>query len=191
MVKRRYGLERNLVQQIGLRWIVEALCSNIDDVLPKEHRSPMSYAAVFRSMLDTQPTPNEPNMTQQSMDLQDLLRKGTILVGHNLFLDLVYLYACFFGPLPERVEDFQAAMGILFPLIVDTKYLADIINQNSPRYRSSLEEIDAELSRIPSPTIRESYLPIPVQASETRVVPTIGAESSPNRRRLLSPTLCM
>ena len=155
--KKRQGLERNLVQQIGLRWIIEALCSDIEAVLPEEHVSPISSGTVFRSMLAAQSIQGcETSTTQQSADLLTLLEKETILVGHNLFLDLVYLYECFFGSLPERVEEFQATMGTLFPLIIDTKYLADIINQNSPRYRSSLEEIDAELSRISSPIIGES-----------------------------------
>ena len=79
--------------------------------------------------------------------------KHTVLVGHNLFLDLVYFYSTFFGPLPDRVGDFQHIIAGLFPLIFDTKYLADTINNNSPLYKSSLEELDHELSKLPVPVI--------------------------------------
>lgn len=85
--------------------------------------------------------------------LSTLKTKRTILVGHNLFLDLIYFFTCFFGCLPERVEGFQAIVAQVFPLVFDTKYLADKINDNSPLYKSSLDEIDQELSKLPIPTI--------------------------------------
>ena len=85
--------------------------------------------------------------------LSTLKTKRTILVGHNLFLDLIYFFTCFFGCLPARVEGFQAIVAQVFPLVFDTKYLADKINDNSPLYKSSLDEIDQELSKLPIPTI--------------------------------------
>ncbi len=85
--------------------------------------------------------------------LSTLKTKDTVLVGHNLFLDLIYFFTCFFGCLPARVEGFQALVAQVFPLVFDTKYLADKINNNSPLYRSSLNEIDQELSKLPIPTI--------------------------------------
>lgn len=88
--------------------------------------------------------------------LSTLNTRGTILVGHNLFLDLIYFFTCFFGSLPARVEGFQNIVAEVFPLVFDTKYLADKINDNSPLYKSSLDEIDQELSRLPIPTIGTS-----------------------------------
>lgn len=44
-------------------------------------------------------------------------------------------------------------LSYMFPLIIDTKFLADRVNDNSPLYKSSLEEIDQELSHIPVPLI--------------------------------------
>lgn len=85
--------------------------------------------------------------------LSTLKTKGIILVGHNLFLDLIYFFTCFFGCLPARVEGFQTIVAQVFPLVFDTKYLADKINDNSPLYKSSLDEIDQELSKLPIPTI--------------------------------------
>ena len=146
-------MERNLIQQIGMRWVIEAMCNKTNTVLTSDIVSPISSATVFRNTL-TEGSPAKDKISRElSHQLQTLSNEGTTLVGHNLFLDLVYLYECFFGPLPELVEDFQSIMELLFPLIIDTKYLADMLNANSPRYRSSLEEIDQELSKGPSPSI--------------------------------------
>lgn len=118
--KREERLDNKLRAQIGLRWIAEALCPNVNELLPEKHVPP-------------------------------------VLVGHNVFLDLIYFYTCFFGSLPDRVEDFQLVMGRLFPLIFDTKYLADIIQDNSTSYNSSLAELDRELSMDTRPLIGKSY----------------------------------
>ncbi|KAF8423642.1 ribonuclease H-like domain-containing protein [Tirmania nivea] len=47
-----------------------------------------------------------------------------ILVGHNCFTDLLHLYNCFIGKLPEKVEEFAELMSKSFPILIDTKYLA-------------------------------------------------------------------
>ena len=153
LTKKRQLMERNLIQQIGMRWVIGAMCNKAETVLDSDIVSPISAATVFRdTLLEGSPAKDKSSRDLQHQ-LQRLSHEGTILVGHNLFLDLIYLYQCFFGPLPELVEDFQVVMGLLFPLIIDTKYLADMLNANSPRYKSSLEEIDQELSMGPSPTI--------------------------------------
>lgn len=151
-------MERNLIQQIGMRWVIEAMCNKADTVLDPDIVSPISSAAMFRNTLAEQSPAKDDSPQDLPRQLQTLSDEGTVLVGHNLFLDLIYLYECFFGPLPDLVEDFQSIIGLLFPLIIDTKYLADILNANSPRYRSSLEEIDQELSKGPSPSIGTTSL---------------------------------
>ncbi|KAL9131108.1 MAG: hypothetical protein Q9217_000870 [Psora testacea] len=151
--RKRQGLENNLTSQIGLRWVIQAMCSNIEAIISEDHIIPMSTSADFQATLKPQSFPINEDYPTECLNYLLSRVKRTILVGHNLFLDLIYLYACFFGPLPDQLEEFQAIIGTLFPMIIDTKYLADIINQNSPRYRSSLEDIDEELSKIPSPAI--------------------------------------
>lgn len=42
--------------------------------------------------------------------------KKIVLVGHNCFMDLLHLYNCFIGKLPEKVEDFSALMSEYFPM---------------------------------------------------------------------------
>jgi len=83
----------------------------------------------------------------------------------SVFLDLIYFYSCFFGPLPDRVEDFQHTMNRLFPMVFDTKYLADKVN-NSVTYNSSLQDLDQELSRLPLPTIGMSTQTLQEQKEE-------------------------
>lgn len=41
-----------------------------------------------------------------------------VLVGHNCFMDLLYLYNCFIGKLPENVEKFAELMSSSFPMCV-------------------------------------------------------------------------
>ena len=89
--RKKQGLDRTLEQQAGLRWIIEALCSNVEKVLPKEHISTISSAAVFSGIMAAPSTVNTENGTdtEHALEVQSLLGKGTVLVGHNLFLDLV------------------------------------------------------------------------------------------------------
>lgn len=53
-----------------------------------------------------------------------LQKSRPIVIGHNLFHDLVFIYRTFFGPLPDDLDGFLLAIHELFPRIVDTKYLA-------------------------------------------------------------------
>lgn len=151
--------EQNLARQIGLRWITEAICPDADKVLPATCTPPNAYGNLATVASWAHPPVEMTDAESEShalrfAELHNKLRaKRTVLVGHNLFLDLIYFYSCFFGSLPDRVEDFQHIIAQLFPLVFDTKYLADKINNNSPRYKSSLQEIDQELSRLPVPII--------------------------------------
>ena len=65
-------------------------------------------------------------------------------MGHNCFTDLIYLYAAFIGPLPERVEDFQKQIHEMFPVVLDTKYLFTH-NCGNMNPVSSLDSIEEEL----------------------------------------------
>lgn len=56
--------------------------------------------------------------------VKTLKDKKHIVVGHNLFFDLGFLYKTFIGILPNNVKHFQEDINELFPFIIDTKYLA-------------------------------------------------------------------
>ncbi|KAF3483344.1 uncharacterized protein GIQ15_02668 [Arthroderma uncinatum] len=106
----------NIANQKGFSWVIEALTrgelSGLD--LRFFWRPDGMFTAAEGSKL-----------TKQSEIIREKLKSGQpVLVGHNLFTDLVNFYKCFIGDLPERVADFQRAIHELFPLIVDTKYMA-------------------------------------------------------------------
>lgn len=53
--------------------------------------------------------------------VQELVRFKKPLVGHNLFLDMLYLYQQFINDLPPTFEDFVADFQNYFPVVYDTK----------------------------------------------------------------------
>jgi poly(A)-specific ribonuclease len=83
-----------------------------------------------------------------------LKNKEHVIVGHNLFTDLVCLYTTFVGPLPMDVEDFQDRIHGLFPIVIDTKYLATEGHDSmSTVMRKSLSELLEPFKKIHTPLI--------------------------------------
>ena len=138
--------EEKVMRQVGFRWLVEAMVGgDLGAIDPKVFARSPTGQPIFVDLAV---------ITRQFNDLQHRLRQNrTVLVGHNLFMDLVNFYRCFFGQLPDRVEDFQSIMNQLFPMIIDTKYIATHDNVNATHARSSLEDLDEELSKLPVPVI--------------------------------------
>ncbi|WEW61166.1 CAF1 family ribonuclease [Emydomyces testavorans] len=140
--KLRFARER-IYNQMGFRWIVEGMVGgDLSRLSPG-------------SLLD--PSRRSPSCEQDILGHFDYLQaklksKRLILVGHNLFTDLVYFYNCFFGNLPEKVEEFLHTIHDLFPIIVDTKYLATY-DCGSDFPSSMLAEIDEKLESRETPII--------------------------------------
>jgi len=67
-------------------------------------------------------------------------------------MDLGFLYAAFFGPLPPKVTDFQDKMRGLFPAVFDTKFI-NTEGQNSMGGRGRLQEILEPYRKIHLPLI--------------------------------------
>jgi poly(A)-specific ribonuclease len=123
--------EHKLNNAIGFRWIFEALIGGNILNLP--------YDIITAGL----PHVNLKDQTAEEyiISLQEKVRKrNKVLVGHNCFGDLVYLYACFIGPLPERVEDFAAEINMLCPAIVDTKHLASFTNRYGDTSLATVEQ---------------------------------------------------
>ena len=110
--------EKHVNANTEFRWLIEALAGG-------------EFSQLDRSRFD----PNAPNPSKAGEDstawesfVEDLQskikQKRRVLVGHNLFTDLVNLYKCFIGELPASVQEFQRRVHDLFPTIIDTKYLA-------------------------------------------------------------------
>ncbi|PWY69144.1 CAF1 family ribonuclease [Aspergillus heteromorphus CBS 117.55] len=128
-------------RQTGFRWIAEALVggdlTNLEPFLSVSEGMPKSRLA-----------------QKEFLDRAKLLLQYNrpVLVGHNLFTDLIYFYRCFFGPLPDRVEHFQYIVHRLFPVLIDTKYMATH-DCGSINPRSSLQETNDSLAKAAYPLI--------------------------------------
>lgn len=139
------AFDEKLARQVGLRWIVEAMVGgNLDNI------DPISFASCGDSnpvWLDGRELNREFNEIKSRLH-----QTRTVLVGHNVFMDLINLYKCFFGALPDTVEEFQCIMHELFPLIIDTKYMATH-NNTDLNARSGLDELYADSQRQTIPSI--------------------------------------
>jgi hypothetical protein len=47
--------------------------------------------------------------------LDMIVENQSVVVGHNVFQDLVFVYSQFFGGVPETVEDFSHVISQTFP----------------------------------------------------------------------------
>ncbi|KAI9824503.1 MAG: hypothetical protein M1819_000858 [Sarea resinae] len=142
-------LNEQISRQTGFRWLVEAMIggdlSGLNNrPVTRSRTGPPDYAA--REAW---------NRAFEKLQVE-LKQRRTILVGHNLFTDLVNFYRCFLGDLPDDVRDFQRIIHKLFPLIIDTKYLATHEETGSIIQRSSLQEIEEVLRKQEYPVI-ETY----------------------------------
>lgn len=144
-LERGKRMQERVSKQIGFRWIVEGLAGG-----DLEKLDPMCFQSV---MADSAAIEAQIPLLAYSEEIKKRLKKNRpALVGHNLFTDLVNFYTCFFGKLPDRVEDFQAAIHELFPMVIDTKYMATH-NCGSINPKSSLEEINGSLKERGKPVI--------------------------------------
>lgn len=135
-------------QHIGFRWIVEALAGgDLTDLDP----------SIFEYIIPSLPPRKNPESALKEFfdKLKWRLKSRTrpILVGHNLFTDMVYFWKCFLGPLPDRVEDFQSQIHEVFPILMDTKYMATH-DCGSINPVSSLGEINDSLAEMQTPQRR-------------------------------------
>jgi poly(A)-specific ribonuclease len=117
---------------LGLRWVFEALVGgDLSEIEPE-----------WLCSKDSNKSEDQIGVAKLQLEktLTKLRRKNHVIVGHNLFMDLGFLYKTFKGPLPSKVEDFQEDIHELFPIVIDTKYLAtrdaDVMNP-----RSNLKEL--------------------------------------------------
>lgn len=141
--KRAAALEERLKKSVGLRWLIEGLVGGDLKAVESYNTKEDSVQEKYEGLFDR------------------LKSKKTILVGHNIFTDLIYFYSSFLGQLPNKVEDFEHRIHEIFPTIIDTKYLATQHSSNPALPRSSLEELDADLTTlIPAPVVGGFITPL-------------------------------
>jgi poly(A)-specific ribonuclease len=132
-----------IARQTGLRWIIEALTNGDISDIPVEWFCPYLASWEERDAIAT-------SFKEVKEKLQN---KKHIVVGHNLFTDLGFLYATFFGPLPDTVTGFQQVINRLFPIVIDTKFLHTDGNTNAGTGREPLKEILRLLKKAHLPMI--------------------------------------
>lgn len=144
---RKQRVEEQISRQKGFRWIIEALQgSNVSSFDLREcAKDPITGEPVFVDMDDYRAKWNR---------AQALLRNNPrVIVGHNCFLDMVYIYRTFIGELPKTVEEFQQKLNNQWPVVVDTKYMSTH-NCGDISPVSSLEQIAEQLSELETPVVR-------------------------------------
>ena len=152
MESKKKQLRTRILRHTGFRWVFEALCGgNLDQIdLKMFAKDPVTGAAIFCDIDDYSARLNRAR--------QALASRRPAIVGHNFFLDLVYFHKTFIGTLPATVEEFGKAIHELFPMVVDTKYLATH-NCGNFNPASSLGDIEAMLrsQRKPELILHNAY----------------------------------
>ena len=132
-------------RQVGLRWLIEAMIGgSLENLDPITLIRPNNGRPSWFNRRNVE--------TDFGILRKRLLNHGTVLVGHNIFIDLIYFYRCFIGSLPRDVQEFGSKIHELFPMIIDTKYLATHSDNNND-VRSGLAELDMDLSSMKVPEI--------------------------------------
>ena len=133
--------ELEVANAIGFRWLLEAITGGDISRLPHYY------------VLAGHPQEQAPKDVQGFLNgLQKRLKsQRRALVGHNCLTDVINLYRCFIGDLPEKVEDFSARLHELFPIVIDTKYMASLGNKGWTD--TSLESVESGLCSVAIPQI--------------------------------------
>ena len=70
-------------------------------------------------------------------------------------MDLVYLYSCFIGQLPDKVDEFRELVRQKFPAVIDTKFMASF---DKGWHSTSLQDVESDL-----PTEGVPQVEVPVE----------------------------
>lgn len=117
---------------LGLRWIFEALAGGDLSGIDPEW---------FVNKNSEKPEEQLPAVKQElARIIEKLQNEVHVVVGHNLFTDLGFLYKTFIGALSANVKHFQEDIHDLFPVVIDTKYLATH-GADSMNPRANLKEL--------------------------------------------------
>ncbi|KAI9641526.1 hypothetical protein NHQ30_010338 [Ciborinia camelliae] len=139
---------QRIAMQSGVRFIFEALCggdlTGIDPMWSYtiDENTPPNAAEASRAVLEA----------ELAAVTKKLKEKQHVIVGHNLFTDLCFLYKTFIGNLPAGVGDFQSQIHSLFPFVIDTKYLATH-NSDAMNPRVNLRELLIPFQKVHMPLI--------------------------------------
>jgi len=140
------AVQRNIAKQVGLRWCVEAIVGGDLSMIDASafHLKPgeLGWVNVKKAEADF------------AIKRRLLQERRPVIVVHNGYLDLMYLYRTFIGPLPESSRDFSKAIHQLFPMVVDTKYLA---THRGVMGNTSLQELHDAVASQGTPLVHTHY----------------------------------
>jgi poly(A)-specific ribonuclease len=145
--ERKKRVRAQIARQTGFRWIIEAITGgSLHGIeIAWFAKDPIDGSDIFF---------DEQDFTARfNRAAAHFKTRRPVLVGHNLFTDLIYLYQSFIGQLPDTVSEFRILIHDLFPTIVDTKYLATH-NCGNMNPASSLEQIEETLRTQQTPSIQ-------------------------------------
>ncbi|KAH7419618.1 ribonuclease H-like domain-containing protein [Cadophora sp. MPI-SDFR-AT-0126] len=133
-----------VAKQKGLRWIFEALSGGeLSDIDPQWFHSKIAEDSEEQWL----------KVQKEFAEVTEILRnKKHIIVGHNLFADLAFLFRTFIGHLPVNVKHFQEDIHALFPYVIDTKYIATY-GADAMSTRFNLKELLAPFRKTHVPLI--------------------------------------
>jgi poly(A)-specific ribonuclease len=138
-------VKEQVARQTGFRWVFEALTSG--DV---ESADPLYALRNYGGVVMTADSHDVRDRYERS--IERLKKRKPVLVGHNMFTDIVYLYRTFVGELPDTLQGFRDVIHKEFPKIIDTKYLATHA-EGDLNASPTLQEIAEGLSDQPLPAI--------------------------------------
>lgn len=144
---RKHDFEQRVNRQKGFRWVIDALLgsasvANLD--VRECARNPVTGESIYADM--------DQYRAQFHRAFTRIRGNPKVIIGHNCFLDMVYIYRTFIGPLPDTVEEFSKTLHQHWPTVVDTKYMSTH-NCGDINPVSSLEQIAQQLSDQKLPNI--------------------------------------
>ncbi|KAH8801489.1 ribonuclease H-like domain-containing protein [Xylogone sp. PMI_703] len=135
---------KSIVEQRGLRYLFNALTG--DDLTGID---PEWYC-------NNKSKTYEEDLKQTELKIKRIIKalkdKKHIIVGHNIFTDLLFLHRSFVGWLPSTISHFKQNIRFLFPIIIDTRFLATY-NMDSMTPSANLKDLLFPFKKIVVPTI--------------------------------------
>ena len=139
--ERRVWLGRRKVGRgVGMRWVVEALVGG---------------QRLRGIRVDDLPGDPKENAARLEEVVRLLAEKRPVLVGHGLFEDVIYLCENFLWELPATVDEFAGMVGDVWPMVVDTRYMASQWFTADGAEAASLRQVEEALCEQEEPIICE------------------------------------
>ena len=81
--------------------------------------------------------------------IQAISESGKLVVGHNMFLDVIHCINQFHSCLPPDIDDFKELTKAVFPRILDTKLMVNTHPYKEHFLSTSLEEVKITVNQPP------------------------------------------